>query len=163
MIRLLFIFCVVLLAVPVGAEERTANVIAVVVPANQSIEALHLTPSKLKLVYLRKQLYWPDGKRIEPVNLQTEHPLRVQFSQAVLGSLPAEQISYWNGLYFNGIRPPYSVNSEEAVLRYLEQTPRAIGYVEVCKVDARVNALLWLVNGQITTQKPETDCAENDN
>jgi hypothetical protein len=163
MMRLFFIFCMMLLTAPIAAEERSAGVIAVVVPANQLIEALHLTPNKLKLVYLRKQLYWPDGKRIQPVNLQTEHPLRLQFSQAVLGSMPAEQISYWNGLYFNGIRPPYSVNSEEAVLRYLEQTPQAIGYVEVCKVDARVRAILWVVNGQITTQKPEYNCTENEN
>jgi len=161
--RLFFIFCIIPLTTPIGAEERIADVIAVVVPANQSAETLHLIPSKLKLVYLRKQLYWPDGKRIQPVNLQTEHPLRAQFSQIVLGSLPAEQINYWNGLYFNGIRPPYTVNSEEAVLRYLEQTPQAIGYVNACKVDARIKAVLWIANSQITAQKPDFNCTNNEN
>ncbi len=142
------------------AEEPVRSpVIAVVVAANQDIDTLQLAAGKLKLIYLRKQLYWPNGKRVYPVNLQTEHALRRAFSQNVLGSLPAEQVDYWNGLYFNGIRPPHVVNSEEAVMRYVAQTPGAIGYVDACKADERVQPLLWLNGDRILSAPPDSlDC-----
>lgn len=140
----------------VQAEEPAHTpVIAIVVSAHQDAGTLQFSPDKLKLVYLRKQLYWPNGKRIYPVNLQTEHMLRRVFSQVVLGSLPAEQVAYWNGLYFNGIRPPHVVNSEEAVMRYVAQTPGAIGYVDACKPDDRVQPLLWLNGDHVVSTPPE--------
>ena len=131
-----------------------APVIAVVMGNQQNISELKLASNQLQLIYWRKQLYWPNGKRIKPVNLNTEHPLRAQFSQKVLGSVPKTQIDYWNGLYFNGILPPYAVNSEEAVLRYVTQTDGAIGYVNACKVDNRVKPVYWIVNNQITSNEP---------
>ena len=157
-IALLLVFCCALSA---NAEEH-APILAVVIPTQQTTDNLNLTPNSLKLIYLRKQLYWPNGKRIVPVNLHTEHPLRSQFSQSVLGSLPKTQIDYWNGMYFNGVQPPYSVNSEEAVMRYIAQTPYAIGYVDACKIDERVKAVLWISKGAISANIPEKlSCAEN--
>lgn len=147
----LLTICSALLA---HAEEQTP-ILAVVVSAQQNSDNLKLSPNSLKLIYLRKQLYWPNGKRIFPVNLYTEHSIRSQFSQSVLGSLPKQQIDYWNGLYFNGIQPPHSVNSEEAVLRYIAQTPYAIGYVDACAVDERVKAVLWISDETIRMNAPE--------
>ena len=157
-IALLLSFCCALSA---RAEEH-APVLAVVVSAQQTTDNLKLSPNNLKLIYLRKQLYWPDGKRIMPVNLHTEHPLRSRFSQSVLGSLPKTQIDYWNGMYFNGIQPPYSVNSEEAVMRFIAQTPNAIGYVDACKLDERVKSLLWISKDAISANAPEKlSCADS--
>ena len=160
--RSLFILSLLLCSAWSMAEDRAnASVLAIVIPANQSVNSLKLTPEKLQLIYLRKQLYWPNGKRIQPVNLQTEHPLRMQFSQVVLGSLPIEQINYWNGLYFNGIRPPYVVNSEEAALRYVTQTEHAIAYINACNVDDRVQAILWINHDEVSTSAPrELACSK---
>lgn len=73
----------------------------------------------------------------------------------ILGSLPEAQIDYWNGQYFNGILPPYSVNSEEAVLRYIANTKGAIGYINACNLDKRVQSILWLKpSGEILKHKP---------
>jgi ABC-type phosphate transport system substrate-binding protein len=136
--------------------ESSSPVIAVIVNNEElKIVSKELTTSELSLIYWRKQLYWPKGQRIKPVNLRSEHPLRQQFSQAVLGSLPKKQIDYWNGQYFNGILPPYSVNSEEAVLRYVAQTSGAIGYVDACHIDGRVKAVLWIEQDQISAVPPE--------
>lgn len=157
--RHLLTFLMLLCATQSVAEDRAiVGPQAIVVPAGLNIEALKLTPQKLKLIYLRKQLYWPNGKPIQPVNLQTEHPLRKQFSQTVLGSQPSEQVKYWNEQYFNGIRPPHVVNSEEAALRYVAQTESAIAYVDACKVDERVLAVLWLNDGVITNTPPDLNC-----
>ncbi len=137
----------------VYADEHQA-IIAVVVNHEENLADLKFTSNELRLIYWRKQLYWPMGRRIKPVNLASEHPLRLQFSQVVLGSVPRKQIDYWNGLYFDGISPPYSVNSEEAVLRYVSQTDGAIGYINACKIDSRVKALAWVANNQISMSEP---------
>jgi ABC-type phosphate transport system substrate-binding protein len=162
--RQFFIFTALLCVIqmtPVLVRSALANesIIAVIVASNQSIDDLKLAPNQLSLIYWRKQLYWPKGLRIKPVNLSTEHPLRQQFSQKILGGLPKTQIDYWNGQYFNGVLPPYSVNSEEAVLRYVTQTNGAIGYVSACAVDSRVKALFWIINNQVAANAPDNlDC-----
>ena len=141
---------------PLAFAEGNAPVIAIVVNSDE----LAVAANELNLIYWRKQLYWPKGQRIKPVNLRPEHPLRQQFSQIILGSPPKKQIDYWNGQYFNGILPPYSVNSEEAVLRYVAQTSGAIGYVDACRVDSRVKAIMWIINNQVTIEEPATkNCA----
>jgi ABC-type phosphate transport system substrate-binding protein len=161
-------FLIVLLSVmqmtclTVATADNNKQVIAIIIPNNQDIKELKLAPDNLNLIYWRKQLYWPKGLPIKPVNLRSEHPLRLQFSQTILGSAPEAQVDYWNGQYFNGILPPYSVKSEEAVLRYVSQTKGAIGYVNACLVDARVKAVLWITaNNKLSTSNPPSlNCAE---
>lgn len=130
-------------------------VIAVVVSNEQNPAELNLSAKNLNLIFWRKQLFWPQGIPIKPVNLRSQDPLRIQFSDMILGSLPEAQIDYWNGQYFNGILPPYSVNSEEAVLRYIANTKGAIGYINACNLDKRVQSILWLKpSGEILKHKP---------
>lgn len=135
------------------AEE---NAIAVVVADNAEISVIaNITPQDLSLVYWRKKQYWQGGVRIHPVNLHAEDALRLRFSKTVLGNLPAEQTTYWNGLYFHGTTPPYSVQSEEAVIRYVSSTKAAIGYIDACKTDPRVKPLLWIINDKISITSPK--------
>lgn len=151
LMRKLLIIGLLFSVLPLARADSNTPVIAVIVNSDE----LKVANNELSLIYWRKQLYWPKGQRIKPVNLRSEHPLRQQFSQTVLGSLPKKQIDYWNGQYFNGILPPYSVNSEEAVLRYVAQTSGAIGYIDACHVDNRVKVMMWIERGQISTSAPE--------
>lgn len=157
--RLIFIL-VLWLNCGIALANENAAVIAVIVPGQEASQSLKLTPNALKLIYLRKQLYWPSGKRIMPINLYSEHVLRSDFSRAVLGSLPKQQIDYWNGLYFNGIQPPHIVNSEESVIRLVNETPGAVGYVNACLVDHRVKALLWISDNTLSAIPPIINCAQ---
>jgi len=125
-----------------GTNANEPAILAVIVAKNQAVRSLSITETSL--IYWRKKLYWADGKRMLPLNLPTDHPLRKAFSQAVLGSLPETQTEYWNGLYYQGTSPPHVVASQEAMLRFVEETPGAIGYVDACKVDSRVKVVLWL-------------------
>ncbi len=139
------------------AEE--SHPLAVIVSSNPETALIQqLNPRDLGLVYWKKKQYWQGGARIRPVNLHAEHPLRIYFSKVVLDSLPSEQGDYWNGLYFHGTTPPYSVQSEEAVLRYVSITKGAIGYVDACNLDDRVKPLLWIENGIISPNKPSFNC-----
>lgn len=151
---LIAIVSTILMAKIVIAKENDA-IIAIIVASKQEVGELKLSANHLSLIYWRKQLFWPKGLQIKPVNLRSQNALRIQFSETVLGSTPETQIDYWNGQYFNGILPPYSVNSEEAVLRYVSNTKGAIGYVNACNLDERVQGLFWLMpNGEIVKHKP---------
>lgn len=146
--------CLIWQNVCLATEGR---VIAIIVPNGSNTK---LTSSaELKLIYLRKKDYWANGKHIHAVNLPPEHPIRMQFSSKILGSLPSTQNDYWNGEYFHGVSPPYVVNSEEAVLRYVADTRGAIGYISACNIDSRVRAIAWLTeNGELLNRPPELHC-----
>lgn len=142
-----------------SAHADESPPLAVVVSANPQFGSVsQLSARELTQIFWRKKQHWQNGTRIHPVNLHAEHPLRILFSKTVLDSLPGEQADYWNGLYFHGIAPPYSVQSEEAVLRYVSTTKGAIGYVSICSLDERVKPLLWIDQRSINSSKPEYSC-----
>jgi hypothetical protein len=122
--------------------EAASAPMAVVVAPQRAGETMSV--AELNLIFLRKHLYWPDGARLQPVNLPAGHPLRNTFSQAVLGLDPDRLDEFWKDQYFHGIRPPYVLDSEEAVLRFVAETPNAIGYVDACRSDERVAVLGWV-------------------
>lgn len=143
---------------PVAAEEN--RVIAVIVPA-QSALAPDVNADELGLIFWRKKLYAAHGQALHPVNLHSEHPLRLKFSQQVLHSSPRSQVNYWNGLYFHGIQPPYTVQSEEAMIRYVAETDGAIGYIDACHVDERIKPVFWLLPNKVTSELPALRCDSN--
>lgn len=139
-----------------AATAAESPLLAVIVSSDSTIAPVtRLAPNELRLIYWRKQQYWPNGSRIHATNLHAEHPLRLLFSNAVLNSLPSAQTDYWNGLYFHGVSPPRSLQSEEAVLRYVSNTKGSLGYIDACHVDTRVKPLLWISHNQISTRPPE--------
>ena len=153
-IALFALHCLLMASISYAREPA---VIAVIVPNEQPTKSLSMP--ELKLIYLRKKDYWANGKRIHSVNLPADHPIRMQFSNKVLGSLPGAQNDYWNGVYFHGISPPYVVNSEEAVVRYVADTSGAIGYINACNVDSRIKVVAWLTdNGELLNRPPELHC-----
>lgn len=135
------------------ARAASPDVLAVIVPPAYAGRALE--SPELSLIFWRKKLYWKDGKRIQPVNLSSDNPLRRQFSREVLGSLPETQNEYWNILYYHGTSPPHVVHSQEAMLRFVAETPGAIGYVDACQADSRVKVIAWLDENGLTVTKPD--------
>ncbi len=139
------------------AHAAESEVLAIIVPANLVVK--RLSASELSLIFLRKKLYWSNGKRMRPANLPTQHDLRQRFSQRVLGSLPETQAEYWNEQYFHGVLPPHVVNSQEAMLRYVADTAGAIGYVDACAVDGRVKVVAWInYDGSWLVSPPPLAC-----
>ena len=139
--------------------KANAEVLAVIVPRNQSIHQLDV--NELSLMFWRKKLYWADGKRIQTLNYSATNPLRLQFSLSVLKSTPETQADYWNGLYFHGISPPHVVSSQEAMLRFVADTSGAVGYIDACKLDERVKPLAWInADHAVLTSAPELNCPD---
>lgn len=128
-------------AAPAQADEAIA-----VIVAPQHGDA-RFDVSDLALVFRRKRQYWPDGSRIQPVNLAADDPVRIAFSRAVLGADPTALDNYWNEEYFRGIRPPYVVGSSEAMLRFVADTPGAVGYVSACQASSAVAVIAYIDSG----------------
>jgi hypothetical protein len=134
--------CVAALALPWSPGAPAQNkpdeaVIAVVVAAGHG-EPAALVPAAVANIFRRKRQFWGDRTPIVPVNLPAGHPLRRDFSQRVFGRSPQDLQAYWNDQYFHGVLPPAVLASEEAVLRFVVETPGAIGYVWSCNLDRRV-------------------------
>ena len=103
-----------------------------------------LTRESVALIFRRKQNYWENGMRIQPVNLPPANPLRQAFSRAILGRSPEALEDYWREMYFHGVLPPHVLASEEAVILFVSSTPGAIGYVSTCVPEHRVHVVLMV-------------------
>lgn len=148
---------ILLLPAAVRAAPPVSPVLAVVVPVARGTEM----PGRqeLALIYKRKKLFWRDGRRIQPVNLPADHPLRALFSRSVLGSSPEALQEYWNEQYFHGVRPPHVLASEAAVLRFLAETPEGIGYLAACAPDDQVSVIAYIgAGGEWLPSSPAPAC-----
>ncbi len=137
------------------AASPAAYPFAVIVAADA---AKHRVSRKMvSLIFRRKQTYWENGKRIQPVNLPADQPLRRAFSRCILGQEPEAMEGYWREMYFHGTLPPHVVASEEAVVLFVLTTPGAIGYVSSCPADRRVNVVL-VVGDVPNCSRPTASC-----
>jgi len=80
--------------------------------------------------FLKKVTRWPGGDKIRPVDLAPDARARERFSDRVLDrSVPAVK-SYWQQIIFTGRGvPPPELESDEAVIQYVQRYPGAVGYV----------------------------------
>jgi len=128
-----------------------ATVLAAPCAADQSVElavivhptrAVALDTDELRRIYLKQRRFWPDASPIVPIN-QEEGPLRRAFDR-VLDGEPARLGAYWDRRYFDGVFPPITLASDEAIRRYVASKPNAIGYVDARNVDPSVHVALRL-------------------
>lgn len=128
-------------AVAAAADGAAPRIAVIVAPDDVRIASDRHT---LREVFLERIRIDARGRRLVPLNLPPEDPLREAFSEALLGQAPQRLEQYWNQRYFQGVSPPYVVRSQEAMLRFVAATPGAIGYVLSCRADDRVRVLARL-------------------
>lgn len=132
-------------AVALFAPAGLGADIAVIV--SRDAPKLQLDRTTLRNIYLKKIFVDNNGNAIIPVNLPAGHLLRKAFSLQLLRETSEHLQGYWNERYFHGVRPPYVLGSQDAVLQFVAQTPGAIGYVASCRVDSGVRQVMTLVVG----------------
>jgi len=139
----LLVFLWILVALFAAPVEARSITMAVVVARDDSRQ--EMSRKLLARIYRRQIRLSRSGERISPVNLPATHPLRRAFSRTLFSRRPEDMVAFWSQSYFHGVSPPYVLQSQEAVLRFVSHTPGAIGYVAQCRVDPRVKVLLQLV------------------
>lgn len=121
---------------PAAAEE-----IAVIVN-NSRVETLDR--EEIAQIYLKKRRFWSDGSPILPINRNAAADARAHFDAAVFGSGAGRLRVYWNRAYYDGVLPPATLASDEAIRRFITSEPRAIGYIPRNAVDASVRVVILL-------------------
>lgn len=138
--RFLNIVLILLILTPASIAGQEGRVAVIVHPERRA----ELSPDDIAQIYLRRKRFWGDGTAIVPLNLPSQAPLRVHFSQRVLKQTEPRLAAYWNQQYLYGVLPPATLASTEAVRRYVASDPNAIGYVPVSEIDDSVRVVLHL-------------------
>src|SRR5438270_56133 len=74
------------------APQARAGIVLIVNKANPIGK---LSPSKVKVIFMRNISRWPWGAEIAPVDLPDSNPARQLFLRAVIGSTPEQMEVYW--------------------------------------------------------------------
>jgi hypothetical protein len=130
-----------LAAVGASSDASGPRIDVVTAPDAPSVA---LDRASLRDIFLKRIVIDNAGKALVPLNLPPDDPLRAAFSRALLGKPPDALQRFWNERYFQGVSPPFVVRSEEAMLRFIAETPGAVGYVASCRVDKRVRVITEL-------------------
>lgn len=114
------------------AETATASVnelVNQVVIHSSSYESLSL--NEVRAIFSLRVKAWPDGTKITVVVLSDTNPVHRSFLLNTLKMLPHQLRRQWDRYIYSGIgQGPIVVESVEDMLRTINDTPGAIGYVQ---------------------------------
>jgi len=128
-----------LLAAPVMGADQPIGYRIIVHPDNP---VRHLSVTELSDLFLKKEPSWPDGEKVEPVELVHESPVRGAFSEEVHGRSVSSIESYWQQMIFSGKAiPPPEEASDADVLAFVGSHRGAIGYVSLVAPVDRVKVV----------------------
>jgi ABC-type phosphate transport system substrate-binding protein len=114
----------------VGLSAATVAAAGFKVIANTSVPTRTLSRDSVAQMFTRKNVKWPDGSHIVPVDLPVGSKTRESFSQAVHGKGSAVVDAYWQKQLFSGRDlPPLTKANDADMLSYVRSTAGAIGYV----------------------------------
>lgn len=115
----------------------------VVVIANRQAPVDKVDADQATQIFLKQVQTWPDGKTIQPIDIQEGAPLRAEFYSKITGRSLGQLRSYWARQAFTGMGfPPKQVATAEDVTKLVQNTPGAVGYVSKKDADAQVKVLL---------------------
>jgi len=124
-----------------GSAGQETPVVAVIVHPSRADTP---TLPQIRRIFLRQQRFWGDRSPILPVGLPFGTPVREHFERRVFGKQAANLGHYWDEQYFQGVLPPSTLGSEDAVRQYVAARPGAIGYVQADNVNESVRVVAKL-------------------
>ena len=116
---------------------------SVAVVVNKDVPVEKVDAGQATQLFLRQVTTWPDGVRVQPIDLPQSNPLRGEFYSRITGRSPGQLRAYWARQAFTGMGVPLrEVATVEEVNRFVRGTPGAIGYVERRNTDAGLKIVL---------------------
>jgi ABC-type phosphate transport system substrate-binding protein len=101
------------------------------VVVNKANDVSSISKGDLKKIYLGKKTTWPNGNTIKVAALK-KGPAHTAFLKAVVKKAPSAFSLLWKKAVFTGTgNPPKFFDNEADLLKYIEDTPGAIGYASV--------------------------------
>lgn len=124
-----------------------AQVIPLVIIANQSGAPSDLKIAELKSVLMGEKQRWKDGKRILIALMKTNTPIGKVTSDRIYDMTGDELNKYWLALVFQGkAQAPLFFNNATDLENYVAQNPGAIGILGKPANDIEVKTIL--IDGQ---------------
>ena len=102
-----------------------------IVIANPSVAVDKIDANQVTQIFLKQIQTWPDGKAIQPIDIQEGSPLRTEFYSKVAGRSPGQMRAYWARQAFTGMGfAPKEFATADDVSKAVQTTPGAIGYID---------------------------------
>jgi len=98
--------------------------------ANKNFPQKSLTKKEIKAIYLDKKHYIK-GKKLLPLNLSHDNPLRREFEKNILQKSRSYLQKYWLKAHYKGHRPPKVLKSKASVISFVKKLENTIGYVDI--------------------------------
>jgi ABC-type phosphate transport system substrate-binding protein len=131
---------IVILVVILSLAPAAHSQVAVIV--NKSVPVSSLTQAELLDIWLCNTRTWGNGQSIELLCLKDEGPEEKKFFDFLLRT-PQEMRKAWLRAQLSGqARPPAMVSSQEELLKKVQSTPGAIGFVSSERVQGSVKVVL---------------------
>lgn len=125
------------------ATPPSASPSSLVVVVNKDVPVERIDPGQATQIFLRQVNNWPDGGRIQPIDLAEGNPLRAEFYSKVTGRSPGQLRAYWARQAFTGMGlPPRELATAADVSKAVQTTPGAIGYVDRRNAETGVKIVL---------------------
>jgi ABC-type phosphate transport system substrate-binding protein len=124
-----------------SGQVPAAEGLAIVVHRANPIDAL--TRQELRRIFMLDTQTWPHGRKITVVLREKGQPERAEAIRLICGLSEPEFERHVLYQTFRGSvdRAPRSIQSASAMLRFIFNTPGAIGYVHADEVDDTVKVL----------------------
>ena len=128
-----------LVLMPVGAVRAEEGVSLIV---HQDNPTGMLTLLEVRRIYRGTTAIWPNGEKIQNLNLREEDPIRKAFSEKMLHRSVDEMERYYFKRVLSGKgQPPLVLHSSAEVLVYVRTHPNAIGYLDPAHLDKTVKVM----------------------
>jgi ABC-type phosphate transport system substrate-binding protein len=125
----------------VHGQAPSADALAIVVHRGNPTDTL--TAAELRRIFMLETQSWPHGRRITVVLREKGQPERDEAIRLICGLSEAEYERNLLLQTFRGVvtRGPRSIQSATGMLRFIFNTPGAIGYVPAGEVDDSVKVV----------------------
>lgn len=135
---LIFLTC---LASLIGVANANSEVVVIAHPSNSQA----LDESTLTRIFLGKDLFYPSGDKVTPIQLDGSVASHQEFVRKLLDKSPKQFNAYWARMVFTGKAPmPATMASGADMKAAVAKDSAAIGYIDASDVDDSVKVVLTL-------------------
>jgi ABC-type phosphate transport system substrate-binding protein len=118
---------VLLIVPPLAAGEAPPEFRVIVHPTRPETR---VSRDFLADAFLKNVTRWPRDEAIRPVDQRADSAVRRRFSESMLKRSVQAVKTYWQQRIFSGRGvPPPELDSDEAIVRYVESNHGALGYI----------------------------------
>ncbi|GGW85145.1 hypothetical protein [Alteromonas halophila] len=104
---------------------------SVVVIVNDDVSEGSLSKTDIRQIFTGHRQFWRDGSRIRVFVLDNNAPAHKTFCRETLKMFPYQLERLWNQITYSGQgEPPVRLDSQQALINAVLETPGAIGYAE---------------------------------